>query len=118
MTKTDGKFSIADLGVIFAIIAGIFSGVAYMVHDTKVELKEDIEAVSQDVQEINYKLDTMTCKTQEDTDGKRQSMAKKEEESDNNQTENDRREKDEEKLFWELCMGEGFGKGEVYGIRP
>ena len=117
MAKTDGKFSIADLGVIFAIIAGIFSGVAYMVHDTKVELKEDIEAVSQDVQEINYKLDTMTCKTQEDKDGKKERMAEEETYRKDNPEDNWTKE-DESKLFWRYRLGKSYKKGEVYGVRP
>ena len=98
MTKKDGKFSIADLGVIFAIIAGIFSGVAYMVHDTKVELKEDIEAVSQEVKDINSKLDSMTCKAQEDLSyAKRQTVAEKKEGANVYITKNDRRHTHEEK---------------------
>lgn len=118
MTKADGKFTISDIGVIFGIIAGIFTGVAYMVHETKVELKADIQSVSKDVKDINDKLDTMTCQTTMETNNaKIERMAEEKTDRENN-TQDNRTKEDETKLFWKFRLGQSRSKGERYGVRP
>ena len=94
--KENGKLSIAEIGVVFAIIAGIFSCTAYMVREAKVELKEDIQAVSIEVKNMSEKLDSMVCSQREDDSYEGQNVAE-EKESKRYYTKNYRRKEDESK---------------------